>query len=326
MNMRFAPIGLLFIIMTGAPGGAAAREGGTVTDAALKKEFETIWAGCRAAFAEYRLDDLKKYVEIPKDAPTPTRAQAQQFAEDLPDLAKSEFLKLVVDGDVAGYYARTDLDKPDVTVAVIRFRKQGDAWQLAPAPHTLSIFSTDDKLNAAGVRKLIETKETLRLRPAEDGAAPSPPSGNAGKQEEAPDARPEPVIRKELEGIWRKIRSAFAAGKPDAAKDLLLWVDGATPPTPEEAKKAAKEHMPDLLRARFIKLVWSVEKPHLVGYVAEVNVGNAKKTTVALVVFARKDGAWKFAPGPLALEVIELPPTGQAALRKLVDTDPRFKL
>jgi hypothetical protein len=40
----------------------------------------------------------------------------------------------------------------------------------------------------------------------------------------------------------------------------------------------------------------------------------------------RKDGAYKIAPGPLTMEIIQLPPTGQAALKKLVETDPRFKL
>jgi hypothetical protein len=303
--------------------GAAAQEGGAVPNEALKAELETFWAGFRSALAEYRLDDVKKYVEIPKDAPVPNRAQARQLAEELPDLAKARFLKLVVDGDRAGYYTRTDLDKSATTVAVIRFRKAGAAWQLVPGPHTCSIFSTDEKLDDAGIRKLTDTKEILALRPAEGGEAPPPAGAPAG---EPPDTRPEAEIRKELEGIWRRIRSAFAAGKPETVEDLLLWVDGAKPPSPDEAREAATNRMPDLARSRFIKLVWSAEKPHLAGYVAEVNLGNAKQTTVALIVFARKGGAWTFAPGPLALEIFQLPPTGQAALRKLVDSDPRFKL
>jgi len=323
VRRRLAGAGVMLAVLVALSGGKAGQEGGTVADEALRKELEAIWAGCRSAFLEYRLDDLGKYLEVPKGAPVPGRAQAKQFAEGLPDLAKARFIKLALDGDRAGYYARTDPDKPDTAVAVIRFRKAGGGWKLVPAPHTLSVFSTDGKLDAAGIRKLADTEAILRLRPAEEGEAPPPAPAPKG---EAPDARPEPVIRKELEGIWKKIRGAFAAGKPEAARDVLLWPDGAAPPTPDEARTAAKDVMPDLARARFIKLVWSVEKPHLVGYVAEVNLGEAKRTTVALVVFARKDGAWKFAPGPLALEVFELPPTGQAALLKLVETDPRFKL
>ena len=294
-------------------------------DPALRKELETTWTGFRSALTDYRLGDLAKYVDIPKDAPVPTRAQAKQFADDLPDLAKARFLRLDLDGDRAGYCALLD---PGKAVAVIRFRKAAAGWQLVPGPHTVSIVEREETLDDAAARKVLAEEACLKLRPADDagGASPAPSSGDARKQEEPPDARPEPAIRKELEGVWRKIRTAFAAGKPGDAEEVLLWVDGAKPPTPDEAKTAAKERMPDLLRARFIKLVWSAGKPHLVGYVAEVNVGDAKKTTVALVVFARKDGAWKFAPGPLALEVFELPPTGQSALRKLVDDDPRFKL
>ncbi len=148
----------------------------------------------------------------------------------------------------------------------------------------------------------------------------------AAPEAEPPDARPEPVIRKELDSVWKRIREAFAAGKPEGAADLLLLDEGAALPGPDEAREVAKAALPDLARGRFIKLGWRRDKPHLAGYYAEVNTGNAKKTTVALVVFVRKGGAWKFAPGPVSISVVELPPTGQAALLKLVETDPRLAL
>ena len=292
-------------------------------DAELKRELESLWAGLRAAVAEYRVDDIRRRLSLPEDASAPTRAQAQQLAEALPDLAKARFLKLARDGDRAGYYARTDVDKPGTTLTVIRFRQAGGTWQIVPGPHTLATYSTDETLNDAAIRKRVDAEESLRLRPAEEGETP-PPVAPAAKGE-APDVRPEAEIRKELESVWRKIRDAFAAGKPGDAEDVLLWVDGATPPSPDDARAAAKV-LPDLARARFVKLVWGVRKPHLVGYVAEVGMGNAKQTSVALLVFVRKDGAYKIAPGPLTMEIIQLPPTGQAALKKLVETDPRFKL
>lgn len=314
---------MMIIAMVAALAGTAAQQGGAMPDAELKRELESLWAGLRAAVAEYRVDEIRKRLSLPEDAPAPTRAQAQQLAEALPDLAKARFLKLARDGDRAGFYARTDLDKPGTTLTVIRFRQAGGTWQIVPGPHTLSSYSTDEKLTDAAIRKRADAEESLRLRPAEEGEAP-PPAASAAKGE-APDARPEAEIRKELEGVWRKIRDAFAAGKPGDAEALLLWVDGATPPSPDDARAAAKA-MPDLARSRFIKLLWSVEKPHLAGYVAEVDLGNAKQTTVAIIAFVRKDGAYKIAPGPLTMEIIQLPPTGQAALKKLVETDPRFKL
>jgi hypothetical protein len=313
---------MLPIALAAALLATAAQEGGAMPDPELRKELEAVWAGLRAALAEYRLDDVAKYVEVPKDAPKPDRAQARQFAESLPDLATARFLRLDRDGDRAGYYARTEVGKPGTTVAVIRFRKAGSGWQLVPGPHTISSYSTDEALDEAKVRALLEKEPTLALRPKDGDEAPPAPPAPKG---EAPDARPEAEIRKELEGIWRKVRAAFAAGKPGDAADVLLWVDGATEPGPDEAKAAAKA-MPDLARGRFIKLAWSAGKPHLAGYIAEVDLGNAKKTTVAFITFVRKDGAWKLAPGPRTLELIVLPPTGQAALRTLVDTDPRFGL
>gem|GEM_PF-4614377 len=294
-----------------------------MTNEALSRELAALWTGFRAALADYRLDDVAKYVDLPKDAPAPGRAQAKQFADDLPDLAKARFLDLALDGDRAGYYALLD---PGKAVAVIRFRKTPGGWRLVPGPHTVAIVEREETLDLSAARKMVAEEASLGLRPAGDGERDAaPPPAAAAPKGEPPDTRDERVIRRELEGIWRKIRAAFASGKPGNAADVLLWVDGAKEPAPDEAKEAAKA-MPDLARGRFIKLVWSVEKPHVVGYVAEVALGDAKKTTVALVVFARKDGAWKFAPGPLALEIITLPPTGQAALRAFVDTDPRFRL
>jgi hypothetical protein len=300
------------------------QEGGTVGDEALKKEFETIWAEVRKGFEEYRLDDVKKHLDIPPGAPVPNRAQAKEFAAQLPDLATWTFLKIARDGDRAGYCARQNPGGKGATLLILRFQKAGAAWKLAPAPDTLSIDSTDETLTPAQVLKRFETEANLKLRPADAGEAPAPaPAAPAG---EKVDDRPEAVIRKDLEGVWKKIRESFAAGKPEAAAGLLVLEDPAKLPSADEAKSAAKDHLPDLVRGQFIKLGWRADKPQLVGYYGQVDVSNAKQSTIVLIVFMRKDGEWKFAPGPGSLTVVKVPHASRAAILKLIETDPRLKL
>ena len=277
-----------------------------MADDPRREDLERTWAEVRSAFAEYRLDDLKKLLDIPEGAPAPNRGQAKQFAEALPDLAKARFLKIVREGDVAGYYAQTGTKGTEVTV--IRFGLKGSAWRLLPAPDTLSSYSTDENVDPV---KLMASEPSLKLTPG--GAEPQ-------------DARPEAEIRKELESIWKRIRAAFAAGHPEVAADDMLYVDGATPPTPDEAKAASKEKLPDLIRGQFIKLGWHPDKPQIVGYYAETKVGDFKKSTVSLIVFVRHEGRWKFAPGPASISTVEVPRASRPALLKLIETDPRLAL
>ena len=277
-------------------------------------ELERIWAEVRSAFAEYRLDDLKKRLDIPEGAPVPNRGQAKQFADALPDLSKARFLKIAREGDVAGYYAQTGSAGTEVTV--IRFGRRGSEWRLLPAPNTLSSYSTDEKVDPA---KLIASEPSLKLAPG-DESSPAAPSA------EAQDARPEIEIRKELESIWKRIRAAFAAGHPEVAAADLLYADGMSPPSPEEAKAAVKERLPDLIRSQFLKLGWRGDKPQLVGYYAETKVGDFKKSTVTLIAFVHHEGRWKFTPGPASIATVEVKKSSRDALLKLIETDPQLKL
>lgn len=291
-----------------------------MSDDALRRSLEAFWTEVRRALAEYRVDDLRRLLQAPEGMPTPTRPQAQDFLKQLPDLSTSRFLKLVREKDRAGYVARTHLEKGGTTLTIVRFRKRGDAWELVPAPETLSSYELDAALDDAAIAEEVETQPALKLFPSEAMEAAPPPA-----PEEPPDERPEPVIRKELEGIWRRIREAFAAGRPGSVAELLLYADGAEPPSPERAREAAKD-MPDLQRARFDKLAWSLLKPQLVGYCAEIRLDHAKAATVALLVFVRQGGAYRFAPGPAAVTIVEFPRVSQQELHDLIDTDPRLEL
>ena len=280
-----------------------------------RSELERLWARVRAGFAEYRLDDLRALLDIPPDAPVPDRAQAKQFADALPDLGRARFLRLEVDGDIAGYYAH--IPGAGTEVAVIRFRRAGEAWKPMPGPHTLSSYSTDKVIDPDA---LIRAQPTLALRP--EGIAGAAPAAGPGPV----DPRPEAEIRRELEPMWKRIRSAFASGRPDLAAPDLLYEEGAAPPAPDEAKSLARDRLPDLARAQFLKLGWRSDKPRLVGYYAETKVGDFKKSTVSLVAFVHHEGRWKFAPGPASMESVEIAKASRAKLLELIDTDPRLRL
>lgn len=286
----------------------------------LRARLESLWAEVRRALADYDVPRMKRLLHAPENMPAPPRPQAAAFLKALPDLAASRFLKIVQEKDRAGYVARTHLDQEGTTLSILRFRRKGADWELVPAPETLSSYQTDVAFDAAGLAAEVDGQPALKLFPAGEMLGEPPPP-----DVEPPDERPEADIRKELEGIWKRIRDAFAAGKPEGVEDLLLYAEGVESPTSAEAKDAAKE-LPDLARGRFIRLAWHPDKPRLVGYYAEIKPGNAKITTVALLVFVRKDGAYRFAPGPGALTVVELPPTSQAKLKALCAGDPRLKL
>jgi hypothetical protein len=280
-----------------------------------RAELELVWARVRAGFAEYKLDDLRALLDLPPDAPVPDRAQAKQFADALPDLSRARFLRIDVDGDLAGYYAALPASGTDV--AVVRFRRTDAGWKPAPAPNTLSSYSTDEKVDPVS---LIAAQASLALRP--DGAvAPEPPAGAAPA-----DTRPEAEIRRDLETMWKRIRSAFASGRPDMAAADLLFVDGAQPPSADEAKAAARDFLPDLARGQFLKLGWKEGKPHLVGYYAETKVGDFKTSTVSLVVFVHHKGRWKFAPGPAAIETVQIPRAPKGKLLELIESDSRLRM
>lgn len=171
----------------------AIQEAAPMNDDALAKEIVRVWTEIRKAFADYRLDDVKKHIELPPGAPVPNREQAKQFADFLPDLEKGKLLKLVREGDRAGYYVR--LDKPGVDVAVVRFRETKNGWKPLPGNDTVSAFSTDEALDEERVRRLLASRGALQLTPVE------------GEE----DLRPLAEVRKELEALAKPVRARFVA-------------------------------------------------------------------------------------------------------------------
>ena len=171
----------------------ALQENPPMNDEALAKEIVRVWSEVRKAFADYRLDDVKKHLEVPAGAPVPTKEQAKQFADFLPDLEKAKFLKLARDGPRAGYYVR--FEKPGVDVAVVRFHETKAGWKPLPGADTVSAWSTDQALSEEQIRRLLATRGALQLTPSD--------------AEE--DLRPEAEVRKELEALAKPVRARYVA-------------------------------------------------------------------------------------------------------------------
>lgn len=131
----------------------------------LKQELERLWNGMRGAFADYRLDDIPKFADVPPGMPVPAREQVKQFVGFLPDLARSEFLRIVREKDRAGYYARVKSFAPrGAEVFVIRFREAGGAWKVLGGSDSFSSYS-DDQTAPDAAAKWVESEPSLRLFP-----------------------------------------------------------------------------------------------------------------------------------------------------------------
>jgi hypothetical protein len=133
-----------------------------MTDEDLRGELERIYGTVRRAFADYELDAARPYLDLPPDTPVPSREESQMMAQFLPDLAAARFMEIRTEGRVTGYYAETGTD--DCEVTVIRFLRGESGWKLAPVPHSMSSYSTDDFAPGEGA-KLVEREESLALVP-----------------------------------------------------------------------------------------------------------------------------------------------------------------
>jgi hypothetical protein len=167
-----------------------------MNDDELAQEIARVWAEVRQAFLDFRLDDVKKHLEIPAGAPVPTREQAKQFGEFLPDLSKGKRLKLAREGKRAGYYVRFERE-----VAVVRFHETAAGWKPLPGQDTVSSYGGDVPLDDATVQRLLATRGALQLTPTD--------------AEE--DPRPEAEVRKELEALAKPVRARFVG---------LAWAPG----------------------------------------------------------------------------------------------------
>jgi hypothetical protein len=167
-----------------------------MNDEDLAKEIVRVWGEVRQAFIDFRLDDVKKHLEIPAGAPAPTREQSKQFGAFLPDLSKGKRLKLERQGKLAGYYVLFERE-----IAVVRFRETAAGWKPVPGQDTVSSYGGDVPLTDATVRRLLATRGALQLTPTD--------------AEE--DLRPEAEVRAELEALAKPVRARFVG---------LAWAPG----------------------------------------------------------------------------------------------------
>jgi len=138
-----------------------------MNDDELADAIERTWTELRQAFLDFRLEDVKKLLPVPPDAPVPTREQARQFGEFLPDLRRGRRVKLLREGERAGLVVRFE-KAPGVEIAIVRFGKTEAGWAPLPGMETVSSYASDEALDEAAVAKLIDTRGSLQLFPKED--------------------------------------------------------------------------------------------------------------------------------------------------------------
>lgn len=129
-----------------------------MADDAVRAELEKMWTAVRTAFAEFRLDDALQCLQVPPGAPRPTKEQAKQVADFLPDIRKCRFVRLTKEKDRTAWCGIQGKD-----AVVFRFDKTAAGWKIAPPPHSSSSVSDDESTP----EKLLETHPNLKVFPSD---------------------------------------------------------------------------------------------------------------------------------------------------------------
>jgi hypothetical protein len=169
------------------------------------------------------------------------------------------------------------------------------------------------------------------------GGDPMPPGAPAGSKE-APVAREttagetmarkpvaketvpkdqDDVLRKELVGIWSKVRTAFAEYRLDDALPYLDVPAGEARPSREDARALA-EFLPDIDKARFIVM----EREGDIVAIATDTSHDPGETEVTVFRFQRVGDRWKIYPSPHSCSSLSVEKTDDDGIRKLAAERP----
>ena len=163
---------------------------------------------------------------------------------------------------------------------------------------------------------------SLDRGPSTGGPPPASAEGEegsmtTGKNQVDGDA----ALRKELAGIWTKVRQAFADYRLDDALAYLDIPQDATRPSREMAKSLA-EFLPDIDRARILDFK---REGDLAAIFAETST-DPGQMEASVFRFKRVDGRWKVYPSPYSCSSVSKEKTDEAGLRKLFDEEPTLRL
>ena len=125
------------------------------------------------------------------------------------------------------------------------------------------------------------------------------------------------ALRKELSGIWSKVRTAFAEYRLDDALPYLDVPAGEARPSREDARAMA-EFLPDIDKARFLAFKHE-------GDVAAVYADTGSdpaQTEVTVFRFKQASGKWMIYPPPYSCTTISVDKTDDKGVTHLMAERP----
>ena len=125
------------------------------------------------------------------------------------------------------------------------------------------------------------------------------------------------ALRKELMGIWSKVRTAFAEYRLDDALPYLQVPAGEARPSREDARAVA-DFLPEIEKVRFL---W-IEREGDVAAMYTDTSHEPGETEVTVFRFQRVSDRWKIYPTPHSCSSLSVEKTDDAGIRRLVAERP----
>jgi hypothetical protein len=129
------------------------------------------------------------------------------------------------------------------------------------------------------------------------------------------------ALRRELAGIWTKVRKAFAEYRLDDALPYLE-IPADTPRPSREDAAAVAAFLSDIDRARFIGL----EREGDVAAIFAETSKDPGETEVTVFRFRRAGEAWKIYPAPHSCSSLSVEKTDEAGIRRLLAEQPILRI
>ena len=128
-------------------------------------------------------------------------------------------------------------------------------------------------------------------------------------------------LRRDLAGIWSKVRRAFAEYRLDEALPYLD-IPADTPRPSREDARAMAAFLPDIDAARLL----GFESEGDVAAILAETSRERSETEVTVFRFKRIGGAWKIFPAPHSCSSRSVDKTDEAGIRRLLSEDPSLRL
>jgi len=151
------------------------------------------------------------------------------------------------------------------------------------------------------------------------GRDPMPPGAPAGSKEVSV-AKEEDVLRKELMGIWSKVRRAFAEYRLDDAVPYLDIPANEPRPSREDARALA-EFIPDIDKGRFL----AIEREGDIAALYEDTSHDPGETEVTVFRFRHAGDRWKIYPSPHSSSSLSVEKTDEKGIRRLIAERPMLR-